>query len=156
MATTYASTITNTTITATTLNTGVAASLNFSTSTRSCADANETSTGYESTNAHQWNFTPTKAGSKIVVIFDSHSTKAVKAKFKIPAGDLWAGKDITGSFGSTKATTNCSEASTIAAVTFDSARCLHDDGTINIIVSADTTDSLNLGHKLNVVCLELL
>ncbi len=155
MATTYASTITNTTITATTLNTGVATSLNFTTSTRSLASSTE---DYDSTNAHQWNFTPTKAGSKLVVIFDSHSTKLVKGTFKIPAGDLWAGKDITGSFGSTSASTLGSTAGIgkIDVVTFDSARCLQDDGTINVVVTADTTDSLSLGHSLNVVCLELL
>ena len=155
MATTYASTITNTTITANTLNTGVATFLNFTTSTRSRADSTE---DYDSTNAFQWNFTPTKAGSKLVVIFDSHSTNLFKGTFKIPAGDLWAGKDITGSFGSTSGNTLCSTAGIgyIDVVTFDSARCLQDDGTINVVVTADTTNCLSLGHALNVVCLELL
>jgi hypothetical protein len=153
MATTYAKTITNTTITATTLNTGVAATMNFSTSTRSLASS--TDVGVDGTNAECWTFTPTKAGSKIVVLFNASSTKAVQGTFKIPAGDLWAGDDITGVFGSTLPCTGSSGIH-VTAATFDSAKCLQDDGTIDIIVSADTTDSLYLGHYLNIVCLETL
>jgi len=150
MATTYSGALTNATITATTLNTAVTAG-NFTTSTLS-----QDSNACASTNAFCWIFTPTKAGSKCALIFDSHSTFTQQGTFSIAAGDLWAGDEITGVYGNTIATTNTSEASQIDVITFDSAKCLQDDGTILITVAGDSTRSMSLNYKLRVAAVELL
>lgn len=98
-------------------------------------------------------FTPTKAGSKIALIFEEASTAATaKCSYSIAAGDLWAGKAITGTFGSTAA------AGAKEILQFDSARVLQDDGTIAITVSpGDTTASMLKGtHAMKLYAIELL
>jgi len=97
-------------------------------------------------------FTPTKAGSKIALIFQSASTGTVPATYSIAAGDLWASGAITGTIGSTAA------AAALEVLQFDSAKVLQDDGTIAVTVSpGDTTTSMLLGtHAFNLYALELI
>lgn len=96
--------------------------------------------------------TPTKAGSKLCLIMQSTSAGTVPATYSIAAGDLWAGKAITGTIGSTSA------AAAIEVLEIDTARVLQDDGTIAITVSpGDTTTTiLKDTHGFKMYAIEML
>lgn len=132
-------TVTNTTIAA--LNTPQAITANAATSTVTGA-------------TEVFTFTPTKAGSKIALIFVEGSTAATgKCSYSIAAGDLWAsGNALTGTFGSTGA------AGALSVLQIDSAKVLQDDGTIAITVSPGNTTSAKLKttHKMKLYAVELL
>ena len=97
-------------------------------------------------------FTPTKGTGKIALIMQSASTGVVPATYSIAAGDLWAGKAITGTIGSTAA------AAATEVVEIETGRVLQDDGTIAITVSpGDTGTSMLLGtHAFKMYALELI
>ena len=130
-------TVTNTTIAA--LNTDQTLTPNAATST--VAGGSEVFT-----------YTPKANEGKIALIMQSTSAGTVPATYSIAAGDLWAGKAITGTIGSTTA------AAAIEVLQIDTARVLQDDGTIAITVSpGDTGTSMLLGtHGFKMYALELL
>jgi len=95
--------------------------------------------------AEVFTFTPTKAGSKIALNFSNlGSTAAVT--YSIAAGDLWAGKAITGTIAG----------SAQEILQFDSARVLQDDGTVAITVTPSTGTILLGDHAFKLYALELL
>ena len=97
--------------------------------------------------------TPTKSGGKLALFFEEASTAATgKCSYSIAAGDLWAGKAITGTFGSTAA------AGSLDALEVDTARVLQDDGTIAITVSPGDTSASMLAntHHMKMYALSLL
>ena len=97
--------------------------------------------------------TPTKSGGKLALLFVEASTAATgKCSFSIAAGDLWAGKAVTGTFGSTAA------AGSLDALEVDTARVLQDDGTISITVSPGDTSASMLAntHHMKMYALSLL
>ena len=97
--------------------------------------------------------TPTKSGGKLALLFVEASTAATgKCSFSIAAGDLWAGKAVTGTFGSTAA------AGSLDALEVDTARVLQDDGTIAITVSPGDTSASMLAntHHMKMYALSLL
>lgn len=97
--------------------------------------------------------TPTKSGGKLALLFVEASTAATsKCSYSIAAGDLWAGKAITGTFGSTSA------AGSLDALEVDTARVLQDDGTISITVSPGDTSASMLAntHHMKMYALSLL
>ena len=143
-------TLTNSTITGTTLNTAVALTQ---------VGATETSTN--SNTGNTFTFTPTKAGSKILLLIETMCTKAVDFGYvSIAAGDLWAGKAITGAFGDTVGDTTLIPH--LTAMQFDSARVLQDDGTILITVyptpagSSGSSVLLIADHNLKMYAVEML
>lgn len=97
-------------------------------------------------------FTPTKAGSKLLLqLYAKTTAVTVKPTFSISAGDLWAGKAITGTFGSTTTT------ATYTSLQVDSARVLQDDGTIAITLGPGaTTKSLKTSYAAALIAHELL
>lgn len=103
--------------------------------------------------AEVFTLTPTRPGTKTLFVFEEASTAATgKCSYSIAAGDLWAGKAITGTFGSTAA------AGSVDVLEVDSARVLQDDGTISITVSpGDTTAStLKDTHHMTLYAVALL
>lgn len=97
-------------------------------------------------------YTPTKGTGKIALIMQSTSAGTVPATYSIAAGDLWAGKAITGTIGSTAA------AAAIEVVEIETGRVLQDDGTILITVSPGDTGTTILKdtHGFKMYALELL
>ena len=103
--------------------------------------------------AEVFTFTPKANEGKIALLFQEASTAATgKCSYSIAAGDLWAGKAITGTFGSTAA------AGSIDALEIDTGRVLQDDGTIAITVSPGDTSASMLAntHHMKLYALELL
>jgi hypothetical protein len=144
-------TLTNTTITGATLNTAVALTQ---------VGATEDSTNVYNT-GNTFTFTPTKAGSKILLLIETMCTKAVEhGSVSIAAGDLWAGKAITGAFGDTVGDTTLIPH--LSAIQFDSARVLQDDGTILVTVyptpagSSGSSVMLITDHNLKMYAIEML
>lgn len=144
-------TLTNTTITGATLNT-------FIEPTQVGATEDSTSNSHT---GNTFTFTPTKAGSKILLLIETMSTKAFEHGYvSIAAGDLWAGKDITGAFGDTVGDTT--SISHLSAIQFDSARVLQDDGTILVTVyptpagSSGSSVLLTTDHNLKMYAIEML
>lgn len=129
-------TVTNTTISA--LNTDQTFTANAATSTGAGV-------------AEVFTFTPTKKGSKIAIIMSSASTGTDAMTYSIAAGDLWAGKAITGTIGST------ASANAIEALQVDTARVLQDDGTVLITLTPGSTSiDLTSTHVAKLYALELL
>jgi len=102
--------------------------------------------------AEVFTYTPKANEGKIALIMQSSSTSALKGiSYSIAAGDLWAGKAITGTIGSTAAT------SAIEALQIDTGRVLQDDGTILITATPGTsTASLKTSYSFKMYALELL
>lgn len=123
-------TITNTTISA--LNADQTLTANAATSTTVAA-------------AEVFTFTPTKSSGKIAIIFNNlAATGAVT--YSMSAGDLWAGADVTGTIAG----------SAIEVVQVESAKVLHDDGTIAITCTPTTGKILLTDQAFKVYALELL
>ena len=97
-------------------------------------------------------YTPVKGTGKIALIMQSTSAGVVPATYSIAAGDLWAGKAITGTIGSTAA------AAAIEVVEIETGRVLQDDGTIAITVSPGDTSASMLAntHHMKMYALSLL
>lgn len=96
--------------------------------------------------------TPTKAGSKMLLDFYDASTEAMaRPTYSIGAGDLWAGKAITGTFGSSAA------AAGHDILQIDTARVLTDDGTILVTLTPGSTSlMLASSHHCGMRVAELL
>lgn len=130
-------TVTNSTLTA--LNSNLKITANAATST--VAGGSEVFT-----------YTPKVSGGKMLLLFQEGSTAATALpSYSIAAGDMWAAKAITGSFGSSAA------AGAINALEIDTARVMQNDGTIAITVSpGSSVATLKTTHAMKLYALELL
>lgn len=93
-------------------------------------------------------FTPTKAGSKIAIMFNNLGSTSIH-DYSIAAGDLWASKAITGTVA----------ASSLDVLQVDSAKVMHDIGTMMITVTPSTGASSTtnlLGNAFKMYALELI
>lgn len=101
--------------------------------------------------AEVFTFTPTKSGGKIALIFSSASTGTAPMTYSIAAGDLWAGKAIAGTIGST------ASATAMEVLEFETAKVLQDDGTIAVTLTPGSTSiDLKTEHVAKLYALELL
>lgn len=91
--------------------------------------------------------TPTKAGSKgLIIIGGTGSLADGNISYSIAAGDLWAGKAITGTV--TKNTEKMIE--------IDTGMVMQDDGTILLTLDPAATDKLKTDHAAYVKFIEML
>lgn len=118
-------TITNTTIAA--LNTDQTATANAATST--VAGGSEVFT-----------YTPKADGGKSAIVFNNLASTSIH-NYSIAAGNLWAGKAITGTIA----------ASAIDVLQVDTGRVLQNDGTIAITVSPSTGASSTTTLAVNAI-----
>lgn len=102
--------------------------------------------------AEVFTITPTAAGGKMLMAFYDASTEAVaRPTFSIAAGDLWAGKAITGTFGSSAAVAG------IDILEVETGRVLQDDGTILVTITPGSTSiMLASTHHCGMYLAELL
>lgn len=97
--------------------------------------------------AEVFTITPSRAGSKILVIIGGTGSAADgNISFSFAAGDLWAGKAITGTV--TK--------NTERAIQIDTAYVMQDDGTILLTLTPAATDRLLGEHSAYVKVVDLL
>ena len=101
--------------------------------------------------AEVFTVTPTVSGGKLLIVFHFSNLLATlaadsDATFSIAAGDLWAGKVVTGTIA--KATNQM--------IQVETASVLQDDGTILITLTPSATDSLKTNHAAGIQVFELL
>ena len=95
--------------------------------------------------------TPTAPMGKLLILFKFSNLLATAAAdadatFSIAAGDLWAGKVLTGTI--TKATD--------MMIQVETGRVLQDDGTVLLTITPGANDKLVSNHAAAIVVYELL
>jgi len=95
--------------------------------------------------------TPAAPMGKLLILFKFSNLLATAAAdsdatFSIAAGDLWAGKAVTGTI--TKATD--------MMIQVETGRVLQDDGTVLLTLTPSATDKLKTNHAAAIVVYELL
>lgn len=90
---------------------------------------------------------PSKAGNKMIIIIGGTGSGADgNITYSIAAGDLWAGKAITGTV--TK--------NTEKMIQVDTGMVMQDDGTILLTLTPASTDKLVTDHAAYVKVIEML